>query len=169
MGADGGVVWVPVKDPTKYDRAMELLRPFYHLTTTSGMCSTAEDGWYEWCGANPRIAPPHYVVGLYGDFWHDTTLDDLARERECPEPLRGFTWADVAELGFHTMTEKDLAWPDMWCAFVLKLMHEHFGHLEWPEVVNRLGTIATMQVDDWFAELDALLRYDAMKTAETWS
>lgn len=169
MGADGGVVWVPLKDPANHDRAMDLLGPFYCLVSTSGMCSAAEDGWYAWRKANPRITRPHYVVGLYGDFWYDTTLDDLARERECPEALRGFTWAEVAELDFHKMTGKDLWWPDMDCAFVVKLMHEHWGHLEWTEVVERLRGVAGMQVADWFAELERLLDWDATRTEETWT
>ena len=32
MGAGGGVCWMKVRDPSRYDRVLELLKPFYILT-----------------------------------------------------------------------------------------------------------------------------------------
>lgn len=79
MGADGGVCYVPLRDPSKKPRAMELLRAFYPLFTCPWKRGCAAEQTDEWERAHPEIASSkNYLMGYYGDFGAGIDLGDLA-------------------------------------------------------------------------------------------
>lgn len=73
MGADGGVCWMALKDPSKYDRVLELIKPFYFLTSVDD---------YHWSNVewdDPIIHAPEYLTGTYGTD-QEYSIDDALVE-----------------------------------------------------------------------------------------
>lgn len=73
MGADGGMCWMKLSNPSKYDRVVELLTPFYFLTYVDDYHQSNHD----WMDAEPIIMAPEYILGSYGSFQTFDIYDTL--------------------------------------------------------------------------------------------
>lgn len=93
MGADGGVCWMPLRDPKQYARVLELLGPFYYLTKY-GNADWQDDANDQFLNSHPYHRP-NYLVGTYGSFQdfsiYPALEEILSDEREiCIDPSLTF-------------------------------------------------------------------------------
>lgn len=95
MGADGGICWMAIKDPAKYERVRLLLKPFWQFTDMNGEADWQQGANNDWLDANPEIWQPKYLVGTYSSF-KDFALFDLkeilscSKEELCLDPSLTF-------------------------------------------------------------------------------
>ncbi len=77
MGADGGVSWVRLLQPSNenYKRCKELLSPFWEMFE-SGNANWQQDQCDDWHDDNPEIREPFYLYGYYGTS-QNLDLNDL--------------------------------------------------------------------------------------------
>lgn len=173
MGADGGVVYIPLKNPThdNYARVCQLLQPFWQFQDQDSSAYWAEAANWEWQKANPNIGAPHEVLGYYGTDRGDNF--DLSRLPELCEMSVDYH-GDLYALTFDEL--------DMDCRTSLvpitgayhepilyRLWYRHFHLFSREEVLRQLGIIANMTAAQWAKELDSLLELSAMVTEETWT
>lgn len=185
MGADGGVCWVPVKDPTKYDRAIGLIRPFYGLLE-SGMADWQEDACSRWERRNSWCGPPNYIQGYYGSF-QDYDLNQVA------ELLINADGEEIVEDSTITFGEllEDLATRPMCCPGMYLQSHSQIKYLldfkgrplsllevilweffGWRKNITEdkdFDIIRNMKVLDWVEELGSLCDWKRCASEETWT
>lgn len=93
MGAEGGVCWIPLRDPVRFDRVKDLIQPFYFLTKY-GNADWQEDANDEYMDAHPYLYGENFLVGTYGSFQDFSLLsleNILSDEREiCSDPSLTF-------------------------------------------------------------------------------
>lgn len=193
MGADGGIVWMMVKDPSKYKRVKELLYPF---SFTEWCCADwQEDANSNFLDKNADISEPEYLVGTYGTN-QDTDLNDLKNiltyepEELCSDP--SLTFSELLEdLESRPVSFKNNSGPWQYLHMckqdVVYLRHycydvngNHLSPLEiilwdcmrYHSVVDRminLNVIAHMTVLNWYEELQTLLNPNKTYMEETWT
>lgn len=171
MGADGGVEWVKLRDPKKYNRLVELLLPFWQIGwrgDKSGCAGYNVDKHLEWMDSCPSVCPPNYLLGFYGTDRGDAcSLETLCTmlESEDEEPAT-FTFAEFDEYYRLTIDEtwdwRRAPWNKCWT--------EHFQYKNHEEVCEELGPLKDMKISDWVEEIRAIidLRFWVM-SAETWT
>lgn len=168
MGADGGVVYIPLRKPNtaNYNRVLELLNPFWQFLCTRG-AHWAEDANWEW-QQNHSIKGPEYILGYYGtdrvdnfDLTHlheihkddrnelyDLTFDELDLEcRTNPVPINGGYYNHILH----------------------NLWHEHFEYSSREEVLSALGALSNVKIKDWIKELNDLLDFESLVSEQTWT
>lgn len=168
MGADGGVVYIPLRNGTdqNYARVLELLSPLWQFLSTDGGASWAEEANWEWM-QNNSIDPPKYVLGYYGtDRCDSFELGDLELlcSPETNDPLYELTFEELdleCRTSPYPITSSYNHHP------LHKLWYQHFGWSK-PEDVS-LGVLTTMKVSDWAKELHRLLHLDRVVHEETWT
>lgn len=191
MGADGGVCWMKVKDPSKYARVQELLRPFYWLTYVDD---------YRWSNVEyirkSPISEPTYLVGTYGSFQDFSicgTLRDILERSEdenvCSDPSLTFLEL-VEDLATRPMACNNVVneWVyltdrrmgvirphrDYYSASgerltILEIMLWDRVHYWLEKLEEELEPIAHMTVESWLTELRGLLEYSNVGSEETWT
>lgn len=166
MGADGGVVCVPVRDPKKIERVLKLLRPFWQFLGTDGLSTAGDNGFYGWCRKNPRIRSPEILVGVYGT--DRGNFLDL-------ESLRQICNTDLGELSDISFSDLDLevktrpTWMKFEETIFHHLMREHFGWKSHEETKVNLDEIGEMKLSDWVTEISEILDFNGMWKEETWT
>lgn len=164
MGADGGVSWAELKDPSLYDRVGALTAPFGFWNNND------KNHWVEhhdWENENTWCSPPHYLVGYYGSFMGDwkgsQALDEVLREDSRQQNNLTFS-----ELWMDLITRED--WKNgYWTRTSLeKMLWENFHwYSDFDEVVNKFGILQDMLVGDWIKELNqAIVNFGH---EETWT
>lgn len=176
MGADGGVVYIPLRNGTdaNYKRVTELLQPFWQFLCTNDCSNIGEDANWEWQQANP-INAPEYVLGYYGtdrvdnfelgdlrDTCYVPTLDDL--------PYQGDLYSlTFDELDLECRTSPFPIKGAYYDHPLHRLWHQHFYYSSREEVLSALGPLADMKAEDWANELNSLLYLDRVVHEETWT
>lgn len=170
MGADGGVVYVPLKHPTpeRFKRVHELLQPFWQFLSRDGGASWAEEANWKWEQEN---SIGDCILGYYGtDRCDNFELGDLTDLVEPFEDWRG----NLYELTFDELDlecRTSVAPPTgAYHEHILRrLWYEHFHYSSRDEVLDSLGPLATMKIADWAQEIDSLLNINAIVHEETWT
>ena len=173
MGADGGVVYIPLCHGTleNYKRVVDLLNPFWQFLSANGCAYWAEEGHHKWEEENHLINPPNYIMGYYGTDRGDyLSLDDLANICEPFQDWHG----DLFELTFDEL--------DLDCRTaplaptgryfdppLYRLWFQHFKYSSREAVIKELGPLVSMKIRDWTNELNELLCLDQTVTEETWT
>lgn len=168
MGADGGVVYIPVRGD--YPRVEELLKPFWQFLCKTSCCSWGEDAHWAWENANPTIDAPEYLVGYYGtDRCDSFTLDDI--HNLC------YPWDDRPDLYELTFDELDMdcrtQTPPIKGSYDEPILHrlwyQHFQWISREETLAELGPLANMTIKEWAGQLKQLLDLDKVVSVETWT
>lgn len=175
MGADGGVVYIPLKHPSaeRYDRVVELLQPFWQFLNRDGGADWAEEANWKWEQEN-SIGPPTYVLGYYGTDRGDSfDLGDL-RELCLIDYRRSYD-----DDGLYSLTLDELDLDCRTSPFPItgshnhhplhRLWYSHFHYYPREEVVKQLGPIASTTVEAWAKELTGLLNLPCTVQEETWT
>lgn len=198
MGADGGVCWIPLHDPSKYDRVLELLRPFYFLT------SVDDYHWsnVEWIDNNAHLIKG-CVFGTYGTSQEFSLRESLVQilDPECGDVCAdpSLTFLELVEDLETRPFTKDNDWgdpapQDRWCYLSegwgwrgpiknmrdwldpngcrptkLEQMLWSLAKTEHGFMDDALFPIAEMKISDWVEELRSLLDYSASDLEETWT
>lgn len=171
MGADGGIIYAPLRAASRanYARVTQLLRPFGMLTSLDGSASWADDAHRAWLRAHPEIAPPAYLVGLYGTD-RVSDLGDLVTLCEPFEDWRGdlyaLTWGDLdleCRTALVPVSDGHYEHP------LRRLMYQHYGHFTREETLAAFRPLDTMLVRDWAIEVEGLLDLDRIRREETWT
>jgi hypothetical protein len=149
MGADGGVVYIPLRAPGKeaWERAIALLRPFWQFLSTDGGAYWAENANAEWERKNPKVGPPDYLLGYYGtDRGDNFDLGDLPVLCDPFKDWRG----DLYALTFEELDLDVRTRPFMEGRYNRHPLHrlwlEHFEYRSREEVLAALGPLAKMTV-----------------------
>lgn len=186
MGADGGISWIGLKNPKKYDRAQELIKPFWFLTHI-------DDYHYsnvEW--SSDFICAPNYIVGTYGtdqNYCLDEEFDEIYPNMD-PTPTYGqLTFLELVEdlktRPFINQTSNKCYYlPNESFPYgmynVVDSNGRHITKLEemlWytikyteeKDLREDLGILADMKVNDWLEELRTLLNPNDSGSEETWT
>lgn len=174
MGADGGVVYIPVRDASvaRHARVIELLTPFWQFLDQDGGAFWAEAGHAAWSKSNTTVHAPHYILGYYGsDRGDNVSLGELPAI--CAPDLEHYLHY-LYELTFE---ELDLdcrttvlpitgAYYEPWPH---RLWFKHFKHWPHEEVLDAFGPLASMRMIDWTLELASLLDLRRVVHEETWT
>lgn len=172
MGADGGVVYVPLKHPTaeRWDRIRELLRPFWQFLDDSGLSYPAEEGNAKWHEKN-SIGGPDFLLGYYGtDRCDNFELGDLPDLVEPFEDWRGNLYClTFDELDLECRTSLTPPTGTYHEHVLRRLWYEHFHYTSREEVLTKLGSLATMKIEDWCREVDSILCLGRIAHEETWT
>lgn len=193
MGADGGMCWIKLRNPTKYNRVHELLAPFYFLTHIDDYHQSNVD-WYD-----PTIDAPNYIVGSYGTDQKFDINEDLVDVLEHdfdeifpdmdPTPTYGqLTFLELVEdlktrpfvdydgkffyLADRTYSYRMYNVVDSNDRHISKLEEMLWDIIEYSkleELREDLGILADMKVNDWLDELRSLLESDNHGSEETWT
>jgi hypothetical protein len=173
MGADGGVVYVAVKDGTEksYNRVVELLSPFWQFLSQDGCAFYAQKAHNKWHYYNISIYPPKYILGYYGtDRFDNFNLEHL--ETICEKDPE-ITY--VGDLYSYTFDELDIdcrtsnitgSYNDH---ILYRLWYQHFKYSSREEVLKQFGSLSSVKISDWAKELRELLDIDHITTEETWT
>lgn len=172
MGADGGVVYIPLKHPSidRYDRVRKLLEPFWQFLSQDGGADWADEANYKWMQEN-SIGAPKYILGYYGtDRCDNFDLGDLASLCEPFEDWRGKLFEltfDELDLDCRTspvpITSSYSEHP------LRRLWHEHFWFYSREETLEKLGSLAHTRIDAWAREIESLLNLQCTVHEETWT
>ena len=172
MGADGGIVGIPLKDRTQanFTRVYELLKPFWQFLSTSDGASWAEDANYKWEEENASSMAGN-LIGYYGTDRCDNF--ELGHLPDLCEPFVDYR-GDLYSLTFDELDmdcrTSYIPISDGYFEYPLhRLWYRHFRHDAREEVMNSLGSIASMTVKQWAEELDSLLQLNAVWHEETWT
>lgn len=172
MGADGGIVGIPLKHPTQanYARVLELLNPFWQFMSQNGGASWAEDANYKWEEENADMMVGN-LIGYYGTDRCDNF--ELGHLPELCEPFVDYR-GDLYSLTFDEL--------DMDCrtSFIpvkgdyhehplYRLWYQHFRYTSREDTLSKLGSIALMTGKQWSEELGSLLDLNAVWHEETWT
>lgn len=169
MGADGGVVYVPLRSPTleRYNRVAELLGPFWQFLSQNGTSSWAEDANSEWEESNTHIYPPDYIQGCYGTDRVDSfDLGDLEHLVDVDDELFELTFD---ELDLECRTSPVPVNSSINERPFRRLWHEHFAYSSREDVLSRLGKMSNMTISSWVEEIINLLFIDRIVHEETWT
>lgn len=176
MGADGGVVYIPLRNPSdkNYERVTQLLQPFWQFLNRDGCAHWAEEAHWEW-EQNNSIDPPKYVLGYYGtDRVDDLELGDLPEICDVPDrddaPYQGYLYdLTFSELDLECRTTMFPITGSYYGHPLHKLWHKHFHWSSREEVISNLGSLLDMKIEDWAKELNNLLFMNQVVHEETWT
>lgn len=175
MGADGGVVYIPLKrgTPENYSRVLDLIQPFWQFLCRDGMADWSEDAHSEWEHNNPDIGPPNELLGFYGtdrcDSFSLEELGNLCEVDASPSYLGDLYALTFYELDLECRTSPSPVTSSYNEHPLRRLWHEHFQYKKHDEVLTALGPIATMTISSWAKELTGLLYFDRYVMEETWT
>ncbi len=175
MGADGGVVWISLREGTheNYSRVLDLLQPFWQFLSQNGCANWAEEANAEWERANPGYGPPGYLFGYYGtdrcDSFTLCELRDLCYVDGSPSYLGDLYALTFDELDLECRTSPYPVTSSYYEHRLRRLWYEHFHYSTREKVLTDLGPIANMVISDWAAELSKLLRVNHPVQEETWT
>ena len=162
MGADGGVVILPILD--NETRVYELLSIFPEIFNLNAHSSTNEDYFDNWEQDN-LISYPH-VYGHYGTDCEICLLDlKEVCVWECSNELLNLTFEEfnlevlTAPFGVNTYGIEEFY--NMWRWYFKYFTHE--------EVVEKLGQFKDVVINDWRAELNSLVDFSRMWSEEVWT
>ena len=178
MGADGGVIYIALRNPSdaNYMRCLELLKPFWQFLCTTSCSDVSQDANWEWQKNNPDINSPKYLLGYYGtDRVDNFDLHHLAEICQIPDSK----YFDVDEHKLFSLTFDEL---DLECrtsniqddngrfnSILHDLWYQHFKSHSREQVLLELGPLSNMKIEDWASELCSLLWFDAFNSEETWT
>ena len=172
MGADGGIVGIPLKNSTQehYARVLELLKPFWQFLSMNSGASWAEDANYKWEEENASLYSDH-LIGYYGtDRCDNFELGDLPVICEPFVDYRGDLYSlTFDELDMDCRTSYIPIKGDYHDHPLHRLWYQHFGWTNREETLTSLGPIASMTCKQWAEELDSLLQLNAVWHEETWT
>lgn len=171
MGADGGVILLPVKNGTaeNYSEVSKLLKPFWQFTNRNGGYYIAEQANYHFIMKHD-YGPPNYIIGYYGtDRGNSLNLGDLRKilnsyEDEYDEVFK-LTF-DELDLDCRTNPYFDF---DKYRFSLYRLWNEHFDCKSREESLNDLGDISNIVIENWAFKLKELLDIDSLCFIETWT
>ena len=195
MGADGGMCWIRLRNPTKYNRVCELIKPFYFLTYVDDYHESNID-W-----ESGGIYSPEYLVGTYGTDQEFSIHDDLVEVLEdnfdevisgmdptptygqltfleLVEDLKTRPFTDNNQISYFYLTEKscssykmrDFIDPNGRRISKLEIMLWDIVEYSKPEELREdLGILADIKVNDWLDELRLLLEPNSFGSEETWT
>ena len=195
MGADGGMCWIKLRNPTKYNRVCELIKPFYFLTYVDDYHESNID-W-----ESGGIYSPEYLVGTYGTDQEFSIHDDLVEVLEdnfdevisgmdptptygqltfleLVEDLKTRPFTDNNQISYFYLTEKsyssykmrDFIDPNGRRISKLEIMLWGIIKYSKPEELREdLGILADIKVNDWLNELRSLLEPNSFGSEETWT
>ena len=164
MGADGGVIYIPVNVPAQCGRIRELLKPFGQFLSEGGGSFWGERANVDWEESHPEIRSPRYILGYYGTDRGDyVDLSHLRGICTTDDEIYDLTFSDI-DLDYRTAPD-----PRWSMGPLYKLWHEHFWLRAHEEVVSEIGPLATIRVADWAKELRQLLDFDNLTREETWT
>lgn len=197
MGADGGVCYVPMRNPSSKARALELLSPFYGLLGKCPWSDSRGDQTDAWECAHPEVVySNNYIMGYYGT-GQDIDLGDLAEmfrdvvdfDDLVPDPSLTFgelledlqtrPMFDQSKGGIYYLSSSHQRWAydikgrEMSC--VEYMLWEFFGWCanfdgEYAAFNQRdFAPIRDMKVVDWAREIERLCRWGSFTKEETWT
>ncbi len=194
MGADGGMCWMALREPSKYDRVRQLIGPFWFLTHIDDYYQSNVD-W-----TSDVIIEPKFLIGTYGSF-QDYDISETLRDILNPENYDDYLWGDPSvvygHLTFLELVDDLLTRPlhkggewtylgETWrpargLGYWIGSNQKYVSLLEeivW-EVVEyakseeqrreQLGILADMKVGDWMREMRELLDWTKTGSEETWT
>lgn len=172
MGADGGVVYIPLRKKTEanYNRVLELLKPFWQFLCTNDCSNVGQDANWEW-QQNNSINPPEYILGYYGTDRVDN-LDLFNLKELCnvdfnqPDELYKLTFD---ELDLECRTSIVPINGGYWDHILHNLWYQHFEYCSREEVLIALGDLSNVLILDWVKELNNLLCMNNVIQEETWT
>jgi hypothetical protein len=175
MGADGGVVYLPLKKGTQENksRVLDLIQPFWQFLCRNDCAHWAEDAHSEWESNNRDIdCSPDYIVGYYGtdrcDSFVLSELGYLCEVDDKPSYMGDLYALTFDELDLDCRTSPySVGGRD--AHRLHRLWHEHFDYKKREEVLTNLGPIANMVISDWCAEMNKLLYLERFVQEETWT
>jgi hypothetical protein len=188
MGADGGLIWMEVREPKKLSRVHDLLAPFRWFTTTF------RDEDSEWIKKHPKeIDFKACIVTRYGtDLEHDgihdlyeilaymedgdtRTFEDIILDLATRPDYEMYdldtldealllavswsSWYDYQRSGIHNSDYQE----------TLNTRANKRLRLADEEHLQRLGVLRHLTVDAWGAELKRLLKWSRYHIVETWT
>lgn len=193
MGADGGVCFVPMRDPSRYARAIELIRPFYTLLECPWKRGCNAEQTDEWERAHPEIASSsNYVMGYYGTN-KDFDLGDVAEmfryyddlDTVVPDP--SLTFGELLQ----DLATRPMGWPGSvsylepwWDRFyfhppdingrylspIEQILWSTFGwRADEADTCDSFAPIRNMNVVEWTRELERLCHWGSFRREETWT
>jgi len=189
MGSDGGICWMPLKNPASYERAASLIKPFWMFTQSSN-ADWQERANMDWLYNNPNISEPNYIVGTYGSS-QDINLQDLStilgleNNELCIDD--SLTFLELIEdletrpLLFANTNKWDYLSDKKYYRNIKRSCYDVNGKslsllecilwesLLYSEKINGLGCIANMQVNNWASELRYITKYNEVDSEETWT
>jgi hypothetical protein len=162
MGADGGVVILPILD--NETRVYELLSIFPELLNLNAHSSTNDYLFSEWEANN--LIPYTHVYGHYGTDCA-VCLQDLKEVCvwECNNELFDLTFEEfslevlTAPFGVNTYGIEEFY--TIWEWYFYYDTHE--------EIVEKLGQFKDVTINEWRAELNSLVDFSRMWTEEVWT
>ena len=189
MGADGGLIWMEVREPKKLSRVHELLAPFEWFSTEF------RDEDSEWLRKNPKeIDFKACIVTRYGTDLNDRDgIHDLYEILAYMEDGDTRTFEDIildlATRPDYEMFQLDKLEECLWLGFDQSSRYDYRGiqpfHSDYQETLNtradkrlrladeehlqRLGVLRHLTVDAWGTELKRLLKWGRYHTVETWT
>lgn len=170
MGADGGIVYIPVREQAveNYNRVLTLLEPFWQFLSDNGVSSVAEENNYRWREANLNIGAPNYIVGCYGtDLCDKLTLDCL--EIICEEDDSGLYDLTFDELDLECRTSPFSINGEHYNHILHNLWFQHFKYSTREETLKALDNLAGMKISNWCREIKHLLYLNQKVCEETWT
>lgn len=172
MGAEGGVVYIPLRKPSypRQARVVELLNPFYQFLSVNGLSNVGEDANADWLKNNPSFAyGDKYIWGYYGtdrvDDYDLTQLPEICG----PDPEDPIYDLTFEELDLDCRTNPLPIDGEYWQHPLYKLWYQHFHWRSNEKVLEVFGSLATMKIRDWADELSKLLYLDRCASEETWT
>ncbi len=189
MGADGGVVYMKLRNPSKFSRLLELINPFYFLTE-SGNADWQQDTCDKFWESSP-IGAPEYLCGTYGTS-QDFDISDLRDildpdyfENEIADPSLTFVEL-VEDLQTRPFGGTDGKWCYLTDRITVGKYHNYYDSgakrlsllekMLWDVVCWRLndlpktlGPISNMTISSWLSEMREILEYKNVFSEETWT
>lgn len=184
MGADGGILILPLKKPMPD----YLLAPFYGFQNYGLGGDGAENAHGDWLDQN-KIPHKHYLISYYGtdrcylDGHYD--LEDLHCQI-IPEALDLHMTFEEFALDVFTETWSTVYLKQQECPQFYLLFKKYFcwsygkminpSGLEndaldkaYQETLKLLGPISSMKISDWAKEILSICRFDEMESYQTWT
>jgi len=167
MGADGGVCWMRLRDPARYQRLCDLVRPFWWLTD-SGEADWQAEASDSWLSANPLYSAPAYIVGRYGTSqdWDLTDLADMLRGEDadlCSDPA--LTFAELIE----DIDTRPGHYAHRSLSGEAPMLERWVLEVRWLYGRAGLGVLEGMTVEQWAAEMRRILIAGSVGSEETWT
>jgi len=171
MGADGGLVMIPLKESSdeNHIRVFSLLKPFWQFYTTDDISSVASEANRKFKSKNDLNG---YFVGCYGTDRCDHA--ELGELRSICTPFVDDYYGDLYSLTFgeldlecRTSMEKPNA--DYTEHPLRKLWAQHFDLMSREDVLEHLGSLSNIIISDWVSELNSLLKINNVCYKETWT
>lgn len=172
MGADGGLVFIPLKKPTSenYVRALYLLKPFWQFLTYDDVSNFAKDAYFKYQSENDCSG---CIFGCYGtDRGDNAELGEL--ELICSPFIDDFH-GDLYSLTFDELDLECRTSPFTPFASdysehpLRRLWAQHFDVFSREDFQSFLSPICNVIIYDWAKELSSLLYLNNYFRIETWT